>query len=105
MKAKELLLTGDTINAEQAYTIGLLNNVVPDESLTEETEKLAQKIASKSSVQTAFIKALVNKGTDIDLPTACSLEISYFSTGFSTKDQKEGMSAFLEKRKPTFQGE
>jgi enoyl-CoA hydratase len=104
MKAKELLLTGDTLNAEQAHAIGLINQVVPDESLSEETEKLAQKIASKSAIQTAFIKALVNKGTNIDLPTACALEISYFSTSFSTADQNEGMTAFLEKRKPVFKG-
>jgi enoyl-CoA hydratase len=66
--------------------------------------KLAGQIAGKSQIQTAFIKSLVNKGTDIDLNTACSLEISYFSSSFSTNDQKEGMKAFLEKRKPEFKG-
>ena len=104
MKAKELLLTGDTLTAEQAQKIGLINTVVPDEKLLEETEKLAEKITSKSPIQTAFIKELVNKGLDIDLPSACSLEISYFSSCFSTMDQKEGMTAFLEKRKPLFKG-
>ena len=64
----------------------------------------AKQIASKSSVQTAFIKSLVNKGADIDLNTANALEISYFSSSFSTYDQKEGMTAFLEKRKPRFKG-
>ncbi len=103
-KAKELLLTGDTIGAEEALRIGLVNKVVDNDKLAEETEKLAQKIAAKSSVQTDFIKSLVNKGTDIDLPSACSLEISYFSSSFSTEDQKEGMTAFLEKRKPIFKG-
>lgn len=103
-KAKELLLTGDNISAEEALRIGLVNKVVESDKLSEETEKLAQKIASKSSVQTDFIKSLVNKGTDIDLHSACSLEISYFSSGFSTEDQKEGMTAFLEKRKPVFKG-
>lgn len=104
-KAKELILTGDNLGAEEALRIGLVNKVVEDDKLAEETEKLAQKIASKSSVQTAFIKSLVNKGADIDLHSACSLEISYFSSSFSTKDQKEGMAAFLEKRKPEFKGE
>lgn len=103
-KAKELLLTGDTIGTEEALRIGLVNKVVDNDKLAEETEKLAQKIAAKSSVQTDFIKSLVNKGTDIDLPSACSLEISYFSSSFSTEDQKEGMTAFLEKRKPIFKG-
>lgn len=104
MKAKELLLTGNTIDANEAHRIGLVNMVVPDEVIMEEAEKLAQKIISKSTVQTAFIKALVNKGMDVDLPKACSLEIEYFSKSFRTEDQKEGMTAFLEKRKPNFKG-
>jgi len=103
-KAKELMLTGDTIGAEEAHRISLLNRVVDDDKLEEETMKLAKQIASKSSVQTAFIKSLVNKGADIDLNTANALEISYFSSSFSTNDQKEGMKAFLEKRKPNFKG-
>ena len=103
-KAKELLFTGCTIDANEAYRIGLINKVVKDDKLMEEVTTLASTIASKSSVQTAFIKSLVNKGTDIDINSACSLEISYFSSGFSTQDQKEGMKAFLEKRKPIFKG-
>jgi enoyl-CoA hydratase len=103
-KAKELMLTGDTIDAIEAHRIGLLNKVVDDDKLEEETMKLAKKIADKSSVQTAFIKSLVNKGADIDLNTANALEISYFSSSFSTYDKKEGMKAFLEKRKPNFKG-
>jgi enoyl-CoA hydratase len=103
-KAKELMLTGDTIDAIEAHRIGLLNKVVDDDKLEEETMKLAKKIADKSSVQTAFIKSLVNKGADIDLNTANALEISYFSSSFSTYDKKEGMKAFLEKRKPNYKG-
>ncbi|EMR73572.1 enoyl-CoA hydratase/carnithine racemase [Thermoplasmatales archaeon SCGC AB-539-N05] len=104
MKAKELLLTGRNVNAEEACNIGLVNMVVDEDKLMETAEKIAGKIASKSTVQTNFIKALVNKGADIGLNTANSLEISYFSSSFSTHDQKEGMSAFLEKRKPNFKG-
>ena len=104
MKAKELLLTGDNIDASEAYRIGLVNMVVPYEKIMEEAEKIASKIASKSTVQTDFIKSLVRKGMDMELADACSLEISYFSSSFSTEDQKEGMSAFLEKRKPNFKG-
>lgn len=102
LKANELLLTGDTIDAQEALRIGLVNKIVEPEKLLEETEKIAQKIASKSGVQTSFIKKLVNTGADIDLASACDLEIALFSASFSTQDQKEGMSAFLEKRKPSF---
>jgi len=104
MKAKELLLTGDLIDANEAHSIGLINAVVSDEKIIEEAEKIANKIASKSTVQTSFIKSLVNKGLDVDLNKACSLEISYFSKSFQTEDQKEGMTAFIEKRKPNFKG-
>jgi enoyl-CoA hydratase len=103
-KAKELLLTGDIISAEEAYRIGLLCHLVEDEILEETAQKFATKIASKSSVQTNFIKSLVNKGSDIDIGTASDMEIAYFSSGFATEDQKEGMTAFLEKRKPNFKG-
>lgn len=103
-KAKELLLTGDTIDAQEALRIGLINKVVDPDKLMDETMKLAQKILSKSTLQTAFIKDLVNTGANIDLPSACALEIAMFSASFSTEDQKEGMTAFLEKRKPLFKG-
>ncbi len=104
IKAKELLLTGDTIDAAEALRIGLVNKIVEPEKLMEETEKIAQKINTKSGVQTRFIKELVSNGTNIDLPSACALEIFSFSASFSTQDQKEGMTAFLEKRKPLFKG-
>jgi enoyl-CoA hydratase len=104
LKAKELLLTAKNLNAEQAKQIGLVNTVVPQKDLMSTVEKLALTIASKSPIQTAFIKELINKGLDIDLANACALEVSYFSSSFSTQDQKEGMNAFLEKRKPQFKG-
>ena len=104
MKAKELLLTGRNLKAEEAYSVGLVNKIVEPDDLMAEVNQLAKEIAEKSSVQTAFIKALVNKGSHIDLNSACALEISYFSTSFSTHDQKEGMNAFLEKRKANFNG-
>jgi len=103
-KAKEMMLTGDNINAEEANRIGLINQVFEPEELEEKTYKIAKKISYKSPVQTDFIKSLVNKGADIDMHSACALEVSYFSSGFGTEDQKEGMTAFLEKRKPSFKG-
>jgi len=104
MKGKELLLTGRNITAEEAHEIGLVNMVVENENLMEKVFNIAASIAKKSSVQTNFIKSLVNKGLDIDLNKANALEISYFSSSFSTHDQKEGMKAFIEKRKPIFKG-
>jgi len=103
-KAKEILLTGDNLTAEDAINIGLVNKVVAKDELSGFVEKLAKKISLKTSVQTAFIKELVNKGLDLDLQNANALEISYFSSSFSTHDQKEGMNAFVEKRKPSFKG-
>lgn len=104
MNAKQLLLTGDNIDANEAYRIGLINMVVADDKLMEEAEKIAGKIASKSTIPIEFIKSLVNKGIEVDLKKACELEISYFSKSFETEDQKEGMLAFLEKRKPSYKG-
>jgi enoyl-CoA hydratase/carnithine racemase len=78
--------------------------IVDPENLMLFAEKIADQIASKSSIQTQFIKELVNKGIEVDLHTGNSLEILFFSTSFSTHDQKEGMKAFLEKRKPDFKG-
>jgi enoyl-CoA hydratase len=103
IKAKELLLLGDPIDAMEAHRIGLVNTIIEPEKLLEETKKIALKIAQKSGVQTRSIKTVVNTGMNIDLPSACTLEIASFATGFSTEDQKEGMTAFLEKRKPSFQ--
>lgn len=102
--AKELLLTGKNINAEEAMRIGLINDVVEDDKLMIKVYKIAEVISNKSPIQTEFIKSLVNKGSETDLITACSLEISHFATSFSTDDQSEGMNAFLNKKKPVFKG-
>jgi len=103
-KAKELLLTGATIPAEEAYRIGLVNKVVPPEKLLEEATSLAKQLAGKSPLQLAYIKALVNTGLDISLAAACDLEIASFAASFTSSDQQEGMAAFLEKRPAKFQG-
>jgi enoyl-CoA hydratase len=104
MKAKELLLTGNNIDSEEAKRIGLINDVVEDEKLMKIVNEIAEKISKKSPIQTQFIKSLVNQGYNTDLNTACNLEISHFSASFSTDDQKIGMNAFLEKKKPVFKG-
>jgi enoyl-CoA hydratase len=104
IQAKELLLTGDTIDAQEAFRLGLINKIIEPDHLMEETLKIAAKIAGKSPVQTRFIKELVNTGRNMDLSSANAFEKALFSASFSTQDQKEGMTAFLEKRKPTFHG-
>lgn len=104
-RAKELLLTGRNVKADEAFNIGLVNKVVDPDDLMKEAEDLAESIASKSMVQIGFIKELVNKGINVDLQSGCDLEVAYFSASFATHDQKEGMTAFIEKRKAAFQNE
>jgi enoyl-CoA hydratase len=104
-KAKEMLFTGDPIDAKEAYRIGLVNKVVPVESLMEEALKLAQKIASKPAMAVKATKMALNTGMNLDLESALKFESQTFGMLFSTHDQKEGVSAFIEKRKPVFKGE
>lgn len=101
-KAKELLFTGDSIDALEAYRVGLVNKVVPVESLMEEAKKMALKIARQPGYAIKIIKLAVNKGLDMDIKSAISYEARCFEILFATEDQKEGMRAFIEKRKPLF---
>lgn len=102
-RAKELTYTADTINAEEAYRLGLVNHVYPAEQLMDEAKKMAAKIAKKAPLAVAFAKFTIGKGLQADLDTAMSIESDMFGMCSSTSDQKEGMRAFLEKRKPVFQ--
>ncbi len=101
-RAKELIYTGKIIEAEEAHAMGLVNQVVDMEKLMDEVLKLAHMIASKSALIIHWIKSVVNTGINMDLEKACSLEKTIFSLCFSTHDQKEGMTAFLEKRPARF---
>ena len=103
--AKELIFTGRIIDAKEAFRIGLVNKVVSSESLIEEVRRLAEEIASKGQVSVKLAKAVMNRGMDTDLHSALMLEADAFGLCFSTADQKEGMTAFLEKRKPRFAGD
>jgi enoyl-CoA hydratase len=103
-RAKELLFTGDMIDAQEAYRIGLANKVVPAEELMAAAKALAQKIISRGPVAVAVCKAAVNEGLDTDLQTGVAYEAEVFGLCFATADQKEGMAAFVEKRKPGFIG-
>lgn len=102
-KAKMLIYTGDIIDAQTAFSYGLVNKVVPAEELMKEVFDLARKIVSKGPSAIKFAKAVINKGIQADLPTGSSYEMDAFSLCFSTGEAKEGMSAFLEKRKPDWQ--
>ncbi|HDL08587.1 MAG TPA: enoyl-CoA hydratase/isomerase family protein, partial [Desulfobacteraceae bacterium] len=103
-RAKEMLFTGDPIDAEEAYRIGLVNKVVPSESLMDETRKMASKFLKQPGFALKITKMLLNDGINMDLRSALSLETRCFELLFATEDQKEGMRAFIEKRKPNFKG-
>lgn len=102
--AKEMIFTGEMISAQRAYEIGLVNRVAEPEELMNEAKKLAAAIAAKSPLGVQFSKKAVNEGMNLDLDRALRLESEIFGTLFTTEDQSEGMSAFLEKRQPTFKG-
>ncbi len=96
--------TARNVKADEAAARGLVNHVYPAESLMEEAMKVARTIASKGPVAVRFSKEAVQRGQDLDLDNACVLESDAFALCFATADQKEGMTAFLEKRKAEFRG-
>jgi enoyl-CoA hydratase len=103
-RAKELIMSGMQINAKRAYEIGLVNRVFPAEQLIPEANKFAQKLASMPGFAIKMAKHSVNFGYDLALDNALRLEAECCAQCFSTDDQKEGMKAFLEKRKPAYVG-
>ncbi len=103
-RAKELIMSGEQITAQRAYEVGLVNRVFPAEQVMEETKKFAQKLAGMPPFTTKMAKYAINYGYDMALDNAISLEIQCMSQCFSTQDLKEGVAAFLEKRKPNFVG-
>ena len=100
--AKMLILTADTINAEEALRIGLVEKVTEPEQLMSVCEEIAAKIASKAPIAVAMSKTCINKGYHLDLFSGSALEAEAFGGCFGTEDQKEGMKAFLEKRAAEF---
>jgi len=103
-KAKELILTGDLISAEEALSLGMINKVVSHDQLRDAVEKIAEKIKAKSSVILELAKIAVNKSLDTPLSVGVESEKELFAMCFGTDDQKEGARAFLEKRKPDYKG-
>jgi len=103
-RAKEMLYTGDPIDAQEAYRIGLVNKVVAVEALMEEARKMASKFLKQPAYTLRITKIVVNDGINMDLRTANAYEARCFEQLFATVDQQEGMKAFIEKRKPEFKG-
>jgi enoyl-CoA hydratase len=101
-RAKELLYTADMINAEEAYRIGLVNRIVAADELLSTAKELAEKIMARAQAAVRLCKAAVNTGMDTDLESGIAYEAEVFGLCFATADQKEGMSAFIGKRKPNF---
>jgi len=101
-KAKELIFTGNIINAAEAEKIGLVNKVVPPEELMVEAIALAEKIAGNAQKAVAYSKSSINRGAETDIETGMAIEKDLFGLCFSTEDQSEGMAAFLGKRKAEF---
>ena len=114
-KAKELIYTAAVIPADEALRIavipadealriGLVNKVVAPEALMDEALALAATIASKARLAVRYAKEAINRGIETDIETGIAVEASLFGLCFATADQKEGMAAFLQKRKPDFTG-
>jgi len=103
-KAMEMILTGKSISAPEAYRVGLVNRVVPPENLMEETRKVAADIASKPPISIRSAKEAILRAQDSALEIGLEFERKAFYMLFATEDAKEGMSAFLEKRTPNFKG-
>lgn len=103
-KSMELILAGDMFSAEEALTWGLVNKVVPSEFLLEEAKSLAKKIAGKAPIAVQAAKEMINKAYNLPLDEALDAERHKFNSLFATEDQKEGMKAFIEKRKPVWKG-
>ncbi|HLT75559.1 MAG TPA: enoyl-CoA hydratase-related protein, partial [Ohtaekwangia sp.] len=103
-KAMELVLTGRFLTAEEAHFYGLVNKVVPVEMYLQESVRLASEIATMSPIAVQLAKEAVNRSFETLLDEGLHFERKNFYLTFASNDQKEGMSAFIEKRKPEFKG-
>ncbi len=103
-KALELILTAETVSAQEAVEMGLVNKVVSAEQLAAEVESLAKTMASKGPIALRYIKEAVNQGLDLTLEQGLRLEADLYFLLHTTADRQEGVKAFLEKRTPEFRG-
>jgi enoyl-CoA hydratase/3-hydroxyacyl-CoA dehydrogenase len=104
-RACELIFTGDQISAEEAASMGLVNRVVPPQQLMAEAQRLAERIARQGPVAVARAKAAINQALQTGLDAGLAFELEAVTLTFGTEDQKEGMTAFLERRRPEFKGQ
>ncbi len=102
--AAELIFLGETIKADKAERIGLVNRIVPSDSLEAEATALAEKLIERPAVALRAAKTAIRKGMSTSLKEGLQIEQGLFCMLFGTEDKKEGMAAFLEKRKPSFKG-
>ena len=103
-KAMKILLTGEIVSAQMAYEMGLVSEVVPDSQVENRALELAAQIAALPPLSVAQIKEVILAGQNASLESALIMERKALHLLFASEDQKEGMRAFLEKRKPVFQG-
>ena len=102
--AKLLVLSGEPIDAHEAYRIGLVQRVLPPAQLMAEALALAAKLAAKAPIAVRLCKEAIDRGTEVDLERGLDIEARHFGLAFGTADAGEGTAAFLEKRAPTFTG-
>ena len=103
-RSMEMVLTGDMIDAQTAYNFGLVNHIYSSEELESKTLELAGKIADKAPIALQLAKEAVKFASRSNLDEGLRREVDLFAICFSTEDKQEGVSAFLEKRKPVFKG-
>ncbi|HWR82827.1 MAG TPA: enoyl-CoA hydratase-related protein [Candidatus Deferrimicrobium sp.] len=103
-KAMQMILTGEMIDAREAYRIGLVEEVYPAEELMNKALQMAEVICSRAPISAVLAKECVNRGLDVSLSVGCDLEKANFGQVCGTGDKNEGIEAFSEKRKPQFTG-
>jgi enoyl-CoA hydratase len=103
-RALQLILSGEMISAQEAYRIGLVNEIVPAADLVKRAEAILKKVASNAPIAVKLALEAANKGMDTSQAEGLLLEAAYFGLCAATEDKKEGTSAFLEKRAPQFHG-
>jgi len=101
-RAKELIYTGRQVTADEALSIGLVNKVVPSDNLIDEAKDMISLILEKAPIAVRYSKVAINNGIEMDLTRALELEKDLAGLTFATEDKKEGMAAFVEKRKAIF---